>query len=146
MRRDYFEGILQLRDPTEELLDLVWNQIEKHGIQVAKQVPHKNGVDIYVSSNSFLMSLGKKLSAAFNGQVKTSSNLHTRDRQSGKNLYRVTLLFELAPFKQGDIISYNGDRQKVVSVGSKIVLADLRTRKKKSYKFDDIVKTAILEG
>ena len=138
-RKDYFEGVLQLRNPTEELLDFVWNQIEKAEVYVAKEIPHKRGVDLYLSSNKFLHQLAKKLAASFKGQLKKTATLHTRDRQSSKEKYRVTVLFEIPPFKQGDMIQHNGDTYKVISISSKLVLADVNTGRKKSYKFDDVV-------
>ncbi len=92
----YFEGILQLRNPNEELIGFIKNQFENNAhVWIAKEERLKNGVDIYVSSNRFLLALGKKLKKAFNGELKTSKRLYGVDRQTSKLRYRATVLFRL---------------------------------------------------
>ena len=83
---NYFQGIFQLRDCKKEILDFVENQIEKAGredVYVAKKIKVVGGIDLYLTSNNFLRSLGKKLKNAFNGELKESEKLFSRDRQSG---------------------------------------------------------------
>ncbi|MBU0614732.1 MAG: hypothetical protein KJ601_01440, partial [Nanoarchaeota archaeon] len=116
----YFEGILQLRDVNEEIIDYVSDQIHENNIQVAKEIHHKNGIDIYVSSNKFLRSLGKRLQRMYTGEFKESATLHTRSRQTGKDLYRVTLFFRPVKHKIGDIITYKDEEYRITSIGKKV--------------------------
>ena len=92
----YFQGILQLRNPHEESIRFIRNQFKKNPkVWIAKEVNIKTGIDFYVSSNKFLMSLGKKLKKSFKGELKVSRKLHTKNRLTSKNVYRVTVLFRI---------------------------------------------------
>ncbi|MEA2037630.1 MAG: NMD3-related protein [Nanoarchaeota archaeon] len=92
----YFQGILQLRNPNEEVINFIANQLKKNEkVWVAKQVKLKTGIDLYVSSNKFLMALGKKLKKSFKGELKTSRKLHTKHRLTSKNVYRVTVCYRV---------------------------------------------------
>lgn len=96
MHPQYYEGILQLRNPNEEVINFIRNQFNNNEkIWIAKQVKLKTGLDYYISSNRFLLSLGKKLKKSFKGQLKISRKLITRNRITSKNVYRVTVLFRL---------------------------------------------------
>lgn len=94
----YYEGILQLRNINdEEVFNLFRNQLKKHpDVFVSKEVKQKTGMDYYLSSNKFVLMLGRKLNKTFKGELKISRKIHTRDRQTSKNLYRVTVLFRLS--------------------------------------------------
>ena len=59
---EYFEGILQVRNPSEEVLDFIAKEVEKKGdVFVAKAKQTQNGIDLYISSQRFLRSIGNKL-------------------------------------------------------------------------------------
>ena len=94
--QQYFEGILQLRNPDDELIDFIKNQFENNPhVWIAKEERLKNGIDIYVSSNRFLLALGKKIKKKVKGELKTSKRLYGVDRQTSKLRYRATVLFRL---------------------------------------------------
>jgi len=90
----YFEGILQLRDPNKEVKDFIkelFDSRESVWISDIKKV--RGGFDYYVSSQKFLRGLGNKLQEKFGGEMKNSRKLHTRDKQTSKDLYRAYLYF-----------------------------------------------------
>ncbi len=90
----YFEGILQLRNPSEEALNFIENQFKNNEkAWIAKQVNLKTGIDLYVSSNRFLMQIGKKLKKSFKGKLILSRKTHTRNHLTSKEVYRVTVCF-----------------------------------------------------
>jgi len=92
----YFEGILQLRNQNEECVNFIKNQFKNNEkVWIAKEVKLKTGVDYWVSSNRFLLSLGKKLKKSFKGELKTSRKLYSRNRMTSKDIYRVTVLFRM---------------------------------------------------
>tara|TARA_Y100000310_G_scaffold315910_1_gene367042 strand:+ start:2439 stop:2873 length:435 start_codon:yes stop_codon:yes gene_type:complete len=135
----YFEGILQLRNPNEEVISFIANQIKKRDdVFIAKQAKAKNGVDLYFSSNKFLKALGKKLQNHFGGELKTSATLHTRSRQSSKNLYRLTVLFRLPEFKKGDTVKFKGEKVKILKLERKVFCKNINTGKKISMDYKEI--------
>jgi len=92
----YFEGFLQIRNPNEECINFIKNQFKNNKkAWIAKEVKQKNGFDLYISSNSFLLSLGKKLKKSFKGTLKTSRKLFTQNRLTSKQVYRGTVCFRL---------------------------------------------------
>ena len=137
-RSNYFQGILQLRDVNDEILSFVHNQLKKRGeVAVTKTVRLSNGLDLYITSQKFIRILGKKLKDSFGGELKTSSKLHTKNKQ-GKDLYRVNVLFKLLKYKKGDIVSIRGDKFRLISIGRKIFARNLKTGKKATIRSKDL--------
>ncbi len=94
---DYFEGTLQLRNPHEEVLNFIRNQFKNNSkVWIAKEERLKTGIDLYISSNKFLLSLGKKLKKSFKGELKISRKLFTKNRLTSKMVYRMTVLFRFS--------------------------------------------------
>src|SRR3989344_2668688 len=91
----YFEGILQLRPLNKEILDYVKKQIDKSNCLISKEFNLKYGTDLYLTSQRFTVSLGRKLKRVFKGEVKISRSLFTTSRFTSKKVYRVTVLFRL---------------------------------------------------
>jgi len=79
--RDYFEGILQLRNVDNKIIEFTIKDIEKQeNIFISNIKKITNGIDIYVSSQRYLRNLGNKLQNRFGGQLIISTKLHTRNR------------------------------------------------------------------
>ena len=139
--KEYFEGTLQLRNVDNEVVDFVVKEIEKtEDTYIAKTKKVTNGFDIYVSRQRFLRSLGNKLQQKFGGQIKVSTKLHTRHKQTGRELHRVNVLFRMPDFKKGDIVTYKGDKIEIISMHKKIFAKDVKTGKKLNLSFKDLVK------
>lgn len=137
-RSNYFQGILQLRDVNDEILSFVHNQIKKRSdVAVTRTVKFPNGVDLYITSQKFIRILGKKLKESFGGELKTSSKLHTKNRQ-GKDLYRVNVLFRPSKYKKGDVVSVRGESVKLISIGRKIFARNMKTGKKMKIRGRDL--------
>ena len=97
MDKQYYEGTLQIRNPNQEVINFISNQFKNNEkVWIAKQEKQKAGIDLYISSNKFLLSLGKKLKKSFKGELKISTKLHSRNRLTSKEIHRVTVLFRLA--------------------------------------------------
>ncbi|MBI2138089.1 hypothetical protein HYU13_00735 [Candidatus Woesearchaeota archaeon] len=97
-RPNYFEGVLQLRNPTDEVFNMIHNQIaHDERAYISKEVYYKNGVDLYLSSNRFLLRLGRKLKQSYKGKLIVSRRIFTTDKFTSKFVYRVTVLFSLEP-------------------------------------------------
>jgi NMD protein affecting ribosome stability and mRNA decay len=139
-RPNYYQGILQLRDVDNEVVDFVRNQIDKRNdVLITKTVKAGNGIDMYITSQKFIRILGKKLKESFGGELKTSVKLHTKSR-TGKDLYRVNVLFRPVKHKRGDIIVVRGDEVKLLAVGRRIFARDMKTGKKIKIRSSDLPK------
>jgi len=125
---DYFEGVLQLRNPSNALIDFIMNQIKKaKTVTIAKAVPQPRGVDYYISSQKFLRQLARILPRNFPGILKSTRKLFTRKRITSKNVYRVNILFRMVAFKKGDVLTLRGTEYKVLVMGKQVTLQDVKT-------------------
>lgn len=96
----YFEGTLQLRDVDDTVLDYVAKDIESRtdeGVFVKEMIEYKNGLDITLTSRKYLMGLGKKLKKRFGGTVKRTSRLFSINKQTSKEMHRLTVLYRGKP-------------------------------------------------
>ena len=129
---EYFEGILQIRHGNDELLDWIYNQIKtdkKAKVTKAKKVT--NGVDLYITDQHYLQSLGKKIKERQIGILKVSTRLHTKDKVTSKHVYRITVLFKAVPFKRGDIVILHGEQVQILNIGSKAQVKDIESGAKR---------------
>ena len=141
--RLYFEGILQVREPTDQVIDFIYNQIEKQKkewIKITKISYVRNGIDFNLTSKKYLRTLGKKLQANFGGTVKEAPQLFSRDHQTGKDIYRLNVSFRPSSFKKNDIIERKTRVYKILSFAKEITAEDLETRKKTTIKFKEPIK------
>ena len=135
----YFEGILQLRNADNEVLDFVLNLIEKRdSALLSKKEKVTNGFDIYLASQSFLQHIGKQLKKHFHGELKISARLYTRSKITAKDVYRVTVLFRMSNIQKDDMITFKGDKIKIVWIGKKILAKELETGRKLTLNFKDL--------
>ena len=134
MHADYFEGILQLRNPAEGVKAFV----ERHDEDFSRVKKARNGVDYYFLSQRRLRALGTTLQKRFPGELKTSRKLHTRNRQTGKAVYRVTVLFRSYQIRKGQIVKVRGDELKILAYGKKVYVQDISTGKKRWITYDKL--------
>ena len=93
---NYFEAVIQLRPRNEELIHFIINQVEQRkDVFISEVKERKTGFDVYLSSQRFARTLGKKLKDRFKGVLKITRTLFKKDRQTSKLLYRATVLFRL---------------------------------------------------
>ena len=137
----YFEGVLQLRGCTDEVLDWAHDEIIRAGrakIAKAKEVP--GGVDIYLSSQHYMQSLGRKLQQRFGGIVKVTGRLYTTSHVTSRDIYRMAVLFKQMPFKTGDVVKLHGEEWKVLSVGNQIRMQNIKSGEKLRMLADKLAK------
>lgn len=127
----YYEAILQVRSLNPEVVEKgvgvlkrrVENLREK-GVFINKAEQVTDGFDLYITDKRAAQALGKQLYEEFGGVFKASPRLFTKNRQSGKNIYRMNILVRLPDFVTGDVI-INHDRVfRVEKTGAKIKLFD----------------------
>jgi len=135
----YFEGILQLRNPTKELMQFVEAKIEqKEGVFISKKAKVRNGWDLYLSSGRFLKALGKLLQQHFGGELVISARLFSRSRQTSKDIHRLSVLFRLPSFVKGQIITHRGDRLKILFIGKKVGAQNIETGEKMQLSYSEL--------
>jgi len=135
----YFEGILQLRNVKEEVINFAVRFIEKKDRgMIAKVKDVKNGVDIYMAPQKLLRSLGTKLQNNFGGQLTVSTKLHTKNHLTSKEVYRVNVLFRMPNFKKGDVVIYKGDKIKILAMHKKVNAKVLDSGKKLVLNYKDL--------
>lgn len=134
----YFEGVLQLRNPNNEVIRFIKNQLEKNNEFIAKEKKLKEGYDYHISSQKFLRRLGKKLKENFKGELKVNYRLYSRDRQTSKNIYRINVFFSVFQYKKGDKIDFRGDKLKIVSIGKDVFCKNIKTGEKVHLDFDKV--------
>ncbi|MBS3159148.1 hypothetical protein J4206_07735 [Candidatus Woesearchaeota archaeon] len=113
----YFEGTLQLRTTDEEVIRFVNAELKdakkKESVFITKKVEEKNGFDYYLTSQRYLQKLGKKLKTKFDGEIKVTTRLFSRDRQRSKDLHRVTVFFKTKELIEKRIVSDTEDLNQI---------------------------------
>lgn len=121
INQQYYEGILQLRNPDKNVIEFIKNQIaKKKEVFISKILKVRNGYDFYISSKRYLRTLGYKLKRQFGGELKISSRLYSTDRQTSKELHRVNVLYRCCSIKKGSIVEVRGEKIKIMALGHRI--------------------------
>ncbi|HLC32956.1 MAG TPA: NMD3-related protein [Candidatus Nanoarchaeia archaeon] len=124
----YFEGILQLRSNTPQLLAWVHKRIKQDGkARVAKEKKITGGVDLYLSDQHYLQSLGRKINHEFVGLIKVSRRLHTVNKMTSKLLYRVTVLFQQLHWKRGQKVMIDGEEFEIMNIADRVQIKNVKS-------------------
>ncbi len=138
----YFEGVLQLRNPAKDIVKFVRADIagqpKEKNVFIGKEERLDNGYDFYLSNKRYLRALGKKLQNRFGGQLIESAKIFSRERQTSKDVYRVTVLLRWPDFKKGDVIKYKGMDIRVKGIGKKVFGVDVKTGNKYQINFKEL--------
>lgn len=128
-KSEYFEAVLQLRNLSKEMLDMVAEEMGRRGVFASKENKEKEGIDLFISSNKSALQIGDKLQKKFGGELKKTRKHFSFDKKSGKPLYRVAVFFKAPDFGIGDVVKIDRKLVKVRHVGKNIVGSDIRTGK-----------------
>ncbi len=143
--RNYFEAILQLRNPDNTIIGLVNDAFKDQDptyIFVSKRKKVTNGFDYYISSKEFAINLGRAIYKDFGGEFKITKKLFTQHRMTSKLMYRVTVLYRMADFKNGDYILYGGRAYKITSLARLVYGFDVETSQQQEFTYKEIVRGA----
>jgi len=122
----YFEGIFQLRNITQEIIDFIEKKLNKtKELNISKIVEQKNGLDLYMTDKRKMERLALDLQKEFGGILKKSPQLFSKNRQTSKNIYRLNICLKFCDFKKGDVIKTNNKYIKITNIGKKISGIDL---------------------
>ncbi|MBN1544915.1 hypothetical protein JW898_05655 [Candidatus Woesearchaeota archaeon] len=130
---EYFEGVLQIRGATPELTVFVRTDIaanEDRGVHLTKESGSGADLDFQMTSAKYIRALGKKLKQNFNGELHETSKLFSKNRQTGKEIHRISVLFRMRGHRIGDIVESKGRQVKITTLGKKASGIDIKTGKK----------------
>jgi len=142
----YFEGILQLRNVKsssyDEAVEFIRQDMSLNpNIFISKMKQSKDGIDIYLSSGKYIQKIGKKMGAMYGMQPKLSRKLFSRDRQTGKEVYRLTLLIRFPDYGRYDTAIIPNKILYITNLTRDwLFCIDLKTGKKHKSKAADIVR------
>jgi NMD protein affecting ribosome stability and mRNA decay len=123
----YFEGILQVKNATQEVIDFIYNDVRKlasKGIFITKDVLTKDRADFFITDQTYIKTLANKLQSQFGGTVSLNAKLFSQDQHAGKDLFRLTVLLDLPIYKKQDIIIVNDKPYIIKSLQNKINVVD----------------------
>lgn len=129
----YFEGVLHVRNPSEDLLsflDELFDKASSEGVFVTGYKKQKNGYDYQLTSKRYVMKIGQELQSKFGGSLNVSEQLFSRDSQTSKDIFRVNATYTMPPYTKGDFIFKNDEIARVVSVGKDIFAKNLLSSEK----------------
>ncbi len=120
----YFEATIQLRNVEKEVHAFAAATLGRAGIRISNERWLKHGVDLRVDDFRFARKLGRQLQARFGGLLRVTSRLFTRDRLSGKEVHRVTVLFKQFPAQVGKQFILKGSTYTVRALGRHVIAED----------------------
>ena len=92
--RKYYEAIIQLRPASYPIIKFVKDIIKKReDVFISKEERQKTGIDLYISSKSLAMTIGRMLKKRFGGKIILSRSIYGVQKASSKRLYRLTLCY-----------------------------------------------------
>ncbi|MFP4189958.1 MAG: NMD3-related protein [Candidatus Woesearchaeota archaeon] len=138
---NYLEGTLQLRNVDEGMFTFLQDQLsiaEKRFSHVIDLREKDKAIDIDMTSQKEIEKIAKNMQKEFGGELKMDYKLHTRDKQTQKELHRLTATVILPDVKKGDHIESGDQVYKVVAImGNKMKVSDLDTGKNKMMSLKD---------
>jgi len=135
----YFEAIIQTRNEREAQREALRVSAARRDAMINKEEPikrGKGGTDYYLADKKTASIIAQALHERFGGILKHSSTLFSRDKQTGKDLYRDTFLVEYPDFDVGDILTDDKLAFRVGNLGKIIMFENLTTGKKKGATYE----------
>lgn len=155
----YFEAVLQIRTEKRTIgkneREILKNKVEmfvestrakgNRGLFITDIGEEKEGIDFYLSEKGSAQTIAKKIQEQYGGEIKQSAkNIGMKD---SKQIYRVTYLIRLPPYRKGDFISKDNSFFFISSVsGNKIHVFDLSSWSEVVLDEKDLRKATILGG
>ena len=123
----YFEGTIQLRGNDEEKLSNIVEEIlkiyEKSSFDIQRIENVRGGVDLYSTNNRMSQRVGTFLYKKYGGEYKESKKLFSLNKQTSKEIFRVSILYRIPEFFKDDIITLNDKVLKVVKYSKDTIKA-----------------------
>ena len=134
---DYFEGVLQLRKITKKMIEHIRSYCKQNNIFIPKETKQPNGIDLTITDKKRIQNLGQNLQKNFGGILKISPKIHTKDRQTSKDVYRVNVYYEAPDYLIGEVIKAENKLVLITKITKIISGIDLLSWKKISINVQD---------
>lgn len=146
----YYEAVLQLRGNLDAELsggdEFIETLSQGAKTSLTRVTRLKEGIDLYFASTQVCRKSAKRIIEKYGGLLKESAHLQGKNR-SGKTIYRVSMSLRLPEFKEGDVVTFDGNNYQVLGFGrGKVLLFDLETRRKLSFPFKVTARAEKLKG
>ncbi|MBI2145153.1 hypothetical protein HYU18_02415 [Candidatus Woesearchaeota archaeon] len=144
--RNYFEAILQLRNPDKDVVQFVEDAVKgaaetgSSDVFISKRKKVTNGWDFYISAKDFAVGLGRALYDAFGGEIKITKKLFTQHKLTSRLLYRVTVLYRMADFRNGDYVLLYERPYKITSLGRRVYAVDIESRQQREFNYKETIR------
>ncbi len=124
----YFVSILQLRVKGENQFDLIKKVLDEindygeilfekdHKHYISKIEDQKYGVDLYLSTKEVMNYIIKFLKSNYYFLIKRTKKLVGRDKQGGRNIYRLKTLIKFLPIANNDIVLIDNQNHMVEKI------------------------------
>lgn len=109
-KTQYFEGVLQLQNPSEKVFDFISKQMElmsPKGVFITKTVDTKKGVDLYFTNKNPMRIIAQRLVSKFGGKLDENAQLFSHNHLTSRDIFRLNILVELPEFTIGDVVEFN---------------------------------------
>ncbi|MFC1648660.1 NMD3-related protein [Nanoarchaeota archaeon] len=127
MHKDYFEAILQLRNPSKPAQDFALKAL---GDSIGKIKKVRNGYDIFVQNKKIAERAGRQVRDEFGGDFNIAPRIFSRDPQTSKELYRLNILVRFPGYQKKDVLKVDNVLLLVTGLGKKLTGKNLMTGKK----------------
>jgi len=134
----YFEGILQLRNPNSDAITFIRKEVKKEnekGVYINNEVKVRGGIDFFITSKRFLRKIPRLVQARFGGEIDLNAKLFSRNKQTSKDIHRVNALVKLPRFAVGDVLKVKNSVLLIKGLDKKAKGYDLIMGKNKSLEY-----------
>jgi len=127
------EAIVQLRNCDQELIDRSKAILKEMNAVIKRSFLNKAKgkieVDWYLKRKDDAKKLIDKLSKEYLGEKEITAKLHTKDKTTGKKIYKITAKFSKFPFNKGSKILFNDEEFDIIDVKGKYLIVKQRNEK-----------------
>jgi nonsense-mediated mRNA decay protein 3 len=138
------DEIVGIQSTVESLVESMQDKGNR-ALFITDRKEEHDGLDFYISDKGSALTITKKLKGKFAGSIKQSSkNVGMKD---SRQVYRMTYLLRLPPFKKGDFISHGESFFRISSIsGKKIRVLEISSWMEKVFDVNDLEKASIIGG
>ena len=119
----YYEGILQVRNADHMVKNWLHSFLKKSfnkGIIINNIVEKGSSIDLFFANKKNIQRVARKMERVFGAFIETNPSIHTRDRQTQKDVYRISTLVQIPSFREKDVVSLDEHTLYITRLGNQI--------------------------